>query len=92
MAEADRSRRSTRPSPSPNVGSSSASNKPKTAAEAQKAQLDKLFQDPSKEVILHLDGPKKRTIAAPRDMIPNVQGSSAGAGAFVIRILGETQR
>lgn len=53
----------------------------RNAADSQRALLDKLFVDPSKEVKLDgLQGPKKKEIAPARDMIPNVQGSSAGAG------------
>ena len=76
-----RDRRSHRPSPSPRATASNAAHslKPKNAAEAQKAQLDRLFKDPSKEVYIPAP-PKPKTLAAPRDMIPNVQGSSAGAG------------
>lgn len=77
-----RERRSHRPSPSPRASASNAAHnvKPKNAAEAQKAQLEKLFKDPSREVYIPAP-PKPKTLAAPRDMIPNVQGSSAGAGA-----------
>ena len=78
MSEVDRTRRSHRPSPSPGAGSNS-QNKPKNAAEAQKAQLDKLFQDPTREVYIP-KGPQMKGVAPPREMIPNVQGSSAGAG------------
>lgn len=56
--------------------------KPKTAAEAQKAQLEKLFVDPSRDV--YIPGPPKpKTLPPPREMMPNVQGSSAGAGESV---------
>lgn len=83
MSESERrERRSHRPSPSPRAAASNAShnvNKPKNAAELQKAQLERLFKDPSKEVYIPAP-PKPKTLAAPRDMIPNVQGSSAGAG------------
>ena len=84
MAEVDYSRRSHRPSPSPRAvaaGAAAGTSKPKNAAEAQRAQLEKLFVDPSKEVYIPA-APKAKTLAPPRDMIPNVQGSSAGAGAF----------
>lgn len=43
--------------------------------------LDKLFVDPNREVVLP-GPPKARGVAPPREMIPNVQGSSAGAGAL----------
>ena len=85
MSDAERrERRSHRPSPSPRATASNATHntskdKPKNAAELQKAQLERLMKDPSKEVYIPAP-PKAKTLAAPRDMIPNVQGSSAGAG------------
>ena len=82
MSEIDRTRRSHRPSPSPRAIAASAAastSKPKNAAEVQRAQLEKLFVDPSREVYIPAP-PKAKTLAPPRDMIPNVQGSSAGAG------------
>ena len=81
MTDVDRSRRSERPSPSPQATAAALKHRPppKTAAEAQKALLDKLFVDPSKEAFIP-KAPEAKTIAPARDMIPNVQGSSAGAG------------
>lgn len=79
MSDVDRTRRSHRPSPSPSASTSNYV-KPKNAAEAQKAQLDRLFSDPTKEVYIP-PLPTIKGVAPPRDMIPNVQGSSAGAGA-----------
>lgn len=80
MSDLDRTRRSHRPSPSP--GASTSNSKPKNAAEAQKAQLDKLFKDPTREVYIPTGGSSSlvKGVAPPREMIPNVQGSSAGAG------------
>lgn len=77
----DHARRSQRPSPSPRATAGNAAHKviPKNAADVQKSQLEKLFQDPSKEAYIPKP-PKPKTLAPARDMIPNVQGSSAGAG------------
>jgi Protein of unknown function (DUF1168) len=46
----------------------------------QRAQLNKLFKDPSKPVFIP-PPPKEKTLRAPREMMKNVQGSSAGAGS-----------
>jgi hypothetical protein len=83
MSDSERERRSHRPSPSPRATASNAAHavKPKTAVEAQKASLERLFKDPTKEVYIPAP-PKPKTLSAPRDIIPNVQGSSAGAGEF----------
>jgi hypothetical protein len=51
-----------------------------SASDKQRAQLSKLFKDPSKPV--HIPPPPKdKTIRPPREMMKNVQGSSAGAGS-----------
>lgn len=76
---AERARRSNQPSPSPAKGARPVNVKPRNPLDAHKAQLEKLFVDPSREI--HIPNPpKKKTLAPPREMIPNVQGSSAGAG------------
>ena len=51
-----------------------------TGVEKQRAQLEKLLKDPSKPVVLPAP-PKEKTIRPPREMMKNVQGSSAGAGS-----------
>ena len=43
-------------------------------------QLERLLKDPSKPVHVP-QGPKEKTIRPPREMMKNVQGSSAGAGS-----------
>jgi len=51
-----------------------------TPVEKQRAQLSKLLKDPAKPVVI-TEQPKERTVRPPRDMMKNVQGSSAGAGS-----------
>ncbi|KAF8520434.1 DUF1168-domain-containing protein [Hysterangium stoloniferum] len=51
-----------------------------TPLERQRAQLTKLLKDPSKPVYIP-PPPKEKTIRPPREMMKNVQGSSAGAGS-----------
>jgi hypothetical protein len=40
-------------------------------------KLEKLLKDPTKEVYIP-SGPKEKTLRPPREMMKNVQGSSAG--------------
>ena len=51
-----------------------------TAVERQRIQLDKLLKDPAKAAYIP-PPPKDKTIRPPREMMKNVQGSSAGAGS-----------
>lgn len=68
-------------SPLPAAGTRAPSNKHAlTGVEKQRAQLEKLLKDPSKPVALPAP-PKEKTIRPPREMMKNVQGSSAGAGS-----------
>ncbi|KAH8828045.1 hypothetical protein DL96DRAFT_1709353 [Flagelloscypha sp. PMI_526] len=51
-----------------------------TPTEKIKVQLDKLSKDPAKPAFIPA-APQEKTIRAPREMMKNVQGSSAGAGS-----------
>lgn len=51
-----------------------------TPAEVQRNQLDKLLKDPAKPAFIP-PPPKEKTLRPPREMMKNVQGSSAGAGS-----------
>jgi hypothetical protein len=51
-----------------------------TAVEKQRSQLDRLLKDPAKPVYIP-PPPKEKGIRAAREMMKNVQGSSAGAGS-----------
>jgi hypothetical protein len=53
---------------------------PISASDKQRAQLNKLFKDPTKPVFIPTP-PKEKTLRPPREMMKNVQGSSAGAGS-----------
>lgn len=72
---------STTNSPAPN--SHSASPAPRhaiTPLERQRSQLERLLKDPSKPAFVP-PPPKEKTIRPAREMMKNVQGSSAGAGS-----------
>lgn len=61
----------------------SSSNPPRhalTAVEKQRAQLDRLLKDPTKPAYVPLP-PKEKSVRPAREMMKNVQGSSAGAGS-----------
>ncbi|EJU04464.1 DUF1168-domain-containing protein [Dacryopinax primogenitus] len=62
-----------------------------TAYETQRAQLDKLLKDPSKPVVLP-EPPAQKIIRAPREMMKNVQGSSAGAGSGEFHVYKQNRR
>lgn len=68
------------PVPTPSSSSTFINRHALTASESQRAQLDRLLKDPAKPVHIP-QGPKEKTIRPPREMMKNVQGSSAGAGS-----------
>lgn len=51
-----------------------------TAADKQKMQLERLLKDPAKPAFIPT-APQDKTIRPAREMMKNVQGSSAGAGS-----------
>ncbi|KAI6040352.1 DUF1168-domain-containing protein, partial [Pisolithus marmoratus] len=51
-----------------------------TPLDHQRVQLERLLKDPSKPAYIP-PPPKEKTVRAPREMMKNVQGSSAGAGS-----------
>ncbi|KAK1220025.1 hypothetical protein PQX77_017232 [Marasmius sp. AFHP31] len=62
-----------------------------TVVEKQRAQLDKLLKDPTKAAYIP-PPPKEKTIRAPREMMKNVQGSSAGAGSGEFHVYKASRR
>ncbi|KAL4243964.1 PRKR-interacting protein 1 [Abortiporus biennis] len=80
-------------SPAPESSSSSTpiNRHAATPVERQRQQLEKLLKDPAKPVFIPAP-PKEKSIRAPRDMMKNVQGSSAGAGSGEFHVYKASRR
>ena len=65
--------------------------RPLTASEQQASQLARLLANPTKAAYIP-DAPQVKELRAPKEMMKNVQGSSAGAGSGEFHVYKQARR